>query len=73
MDTIDQDWLRGFDAAMKHFFAIDHNDAGMGEEQLSRYAELPPREAALAFGEKFDLDRADIYRALHKNVEGDWF
>lgn len=73
MSSIDQDWLRRFDAAMKHFFAIDHTDVGMDDEQLLRFADLTPRDAALAFGEKFDLDRADIYWALPKSIEGDLF
>lgn len=42
-----------------HLFAIDHNDAGMDETLLDCYADLPPREAALAFGSDYDLERDD--------------
>ena len=45
---------------MKELFAIDHDDAGMSEEVLLRYADLEPREAALQFGEDYDLQRVDI-------------
>ena len=40
---------------MQALFAIDHKDAGMDDVLLLRYADLPPREAALAFGEAYDL------------------
>lgn len=60
MSTIDPDWLREFDAAMKRLFAIDHDDAGLDEEVLLRYADLIPREAALQYGEDYDLQRVDI-------------
>ena len=55
-------WLHDFDVAMKSFFAIDHNDAGLGDNELARYADLSAREAALQFGEDYDLQR----------VDGDW-
>ncbi len=60
MSTIDPDWLREFDAAMKKLLAIDHDDAGLDEEVLLRYADLIPREAALQYGEDYDLQRVDI-------------
>ena len=60
MGKINQEWLQGFDAAMKKYFAIDHADAGMGDEQLSRYADLPSDQAALAYGEDYDLIRFDM-------------
>jgi len=60
VSTICPDWLREFDAAMKQLFSIDHDDAGMDEEVLSRYADLSPREAALVFGEDYELQRTDI-------------
>lgn len=60
VSMISSDWLHEFDAAMKRLFAIDHDDAGMNEEVLSRYADLLPREAALQFGEDYDLRRVDI-------------
>lgn len=55
MDT----WLAAFDRALKRHYAIDHVDAGMDEAHLSRYRDLPPHEAALTFGEDYDLDRVD--------------
>ncbi|MGV8942631.1 hypothetical protein [Thermomonas sp.] len=60
MSAIDRNWLSGLDDAMKLFFAIDHDDAGMSEDVLLRYADLPPREAALQFGEDYDLPRIHI-------------
>jgi hypothetical protein len=56
---IDEEWLKAFDEAMLGLFAIDHIDAGMDEFLLGCYADLPPREAALAFGDDYDLDRDD--------------
>jgi len=56
---IDREWLKAFDEAMLGLFAIDHSDAGMDECLLGCYADLPPREAALAFGDDYDLDRDD--------------
>ena len=60
MITVDSSWLSKLDDAMKMLFAIDHDDAGMSEEVLLRYSDLPPREAALQFGEDYDLQRIDI-------------
>lgn len=59
-NIIDPIWLRDFDVAMKLFFAINHIDAGLGECELARYADLPARKAALQFGEDYDLQRVDI-------------
>ena len=59
MTKIDSEWLRAFDEALLALFAIDHSDAGMDEFLLGCYADLPPRDAALAFGEDYDLDRDD--------------
>lgn len=59
MTYIDTLWLADFDNALLGYFAIDHSDAGMDRRLLSRYACMPPMEAALAFGNDFDLDRAD--------------
>ncbi|HEL3176355.1 TPA: hypothetical protein UME34_003002 [Stenotrophomonas maltophilia] len=39
--------------------AAYHCDVGMDEYLLGRYADLPPREAALAFGSDYHLDRDD--------------
>jgi len=61
MNRIDADWLRKFDEAMLCFFAIDHADAGMDERELSWYADLPPDDAALAYGQDFDLSRVDTF------------
>lgn len=57
---VDPNWLREFDSEMKRLFAIDHSEAGMGSKELSRYSDMPPREAALCFGEDYDLQRTDI-------------
>jgi hypothetical protein len=61
MNRIDVDWLRVFDEAMVCYFAIDHADAGMDERELSWYADLPPDDAALAYGQDFDLCRIDTF------------
>ena len=61
MSTIDKEWLAQFDAAMKRFFAIDHAEAGLEEAQLQWYADLPPREAALRFGEDYDVPLVDVW------------
>ncbi|WP_202908078.1 hypothetical protein [Stenotrophomonas maltophilia] len=59
MTTIDTAWLGAFDEELLYLFAIDHCDAGIDEYLLGRYADLPPREAALAFGSDYDLERDD--------------
>ena len=59
MTTIDTAWLEAFDKELLYLFAIDHSDAGMDEYLLGCYADLPPREAALAFGSDYDLERDD--------------
>lgn len=56
---IDPTWLEAFDKELLHLFAIDHSDAGMDEYLLGCYADLPPRDAALAFGSDYDLERDD--------------
>lgn len=55
MDT----WTHEFDANLKRYYAIDHVDAGLSEQDLARYRDLTPQEAALAFGQDYDLDRVD--------------
>ncbi|MGH8039321.1 MAG: hypothetical protein ACREPD_16405 [Stenotrophomonas sp.] len=65
MERIDSDWLRTFDEAMLSFFAIDHAEAGMDEKELSWYVDLPPEEAALAYGTDFDLCRIDTLWSSH--------
>ncbi|MDY0956112.1 hypothetical protein SOM22_16155 [Stenotrophomonas rhizophila] len=49
--------LEAFDEAMLGFFAIDHADAGTDRFLLECYADLPAKEAALAFGEDYELAR----------------
>jgi hypothetical protein len=61
MNRIDADWLREFDEAMLGSFAIDHAEAGMDERELSWYADLPAKEAALAYGQDFGLCRVDTF------------
>lgn len=62
MAEIDPEWLKAFDEAMVGFFAIDHADAGMDEKELGWYADLPAKDAALAYGQDFDLCRVDTFR-----------
>lgn len=59
MTTLDPVWLKAFDKELLHLFAIDHLDAGMDECLLGCYADLAPREAALALGSDYDLKRGD--------------
>lgn len=61
MGQIDSDWLREFDVAMLSFFAIDHAEAGMDDKELGWYADLPAKDAALAYGQDFDLCRVDTF------------
>lgn len=61
MYRIDSAWLEDFDEAMFGFFAIDHADAGMDQLLLECYSDLPAREAALAFGEDYELCRVDTF------------
>lgn len=56
---MDDNWLHQFDAFLKRFFGIDHFDAGLDLTQMMRYADLKPEEAALTFGQDYDLDRID--------------
>ena len=59
MNQVPAEWLREFDAAMRRFYLIDHEMAGMEEADLLLYADLPPEEAALGYGEDYDLQRMD--------------
>ena len=61
---IDQAWLRDSDASLKSMLAIDHKDAGLGEIELMRYADLPARDAALQFGEDYELTRIEHWMGL---------
>lgn len=62
MVCIDGKWLREFDVALQAYLAINRHDAGITDEIAIRYADLPAREAALAFGEDYELQRVDIDR-----------
>lgn len=44
---------------MVAFFAIDHADEGTRADEISRYADLSPRDAALTYGVDYDLFRVD--------------
>ncbi len=61
MNRIDSEWLQAFDDAMLSFFAIDRADAGMDQFLPECDADLQPREAALAFGEDYELCRVDTF------------
>lgn len=50
-------WLAAFDEHLLSLFGINHIDAGLDDEQLLRYTDLEPREAALVYGEDYDLDK----------------
>lgn len=54
---VSDSWLASFDHHLMKFFGINHVDAGMDEEVLLRYTDLEPREAALVYGEDYDLDK----------------
>jgi hypothetical protein len=60
MRLIHAEWLRAFDANVKQLLGIDRRDVGLSDEQLSRCADLLPRDAALQFGEDYDVQRVDI-------------
>lgn len=59
MTKIDPAWLEALDKELLHLFAIDHRDAGMDDYLLGCYADLTPRQAALAFDSDYDLERDD--------------
>ena len=59
MTTITATWRDAFNAALQSHFAITIGDAGLTDTELSRYADLEPKEAALQFGDDYDLDRVD--------------
>ncbi len=52
-------WLSDFEGFMKQFWGMDSRDAGMDAQQISHYRDLDPKEAALIFGDDYDLDRID--------------
>ncbi len=59
MTSINAQWRNGFNTALQSHFAITIGDAGLTDTELSRYADLEPKAAALQFGEDYDLDRVD--------------
>ena len=59
MTTITATWRDAFNAALQSHFAITTDDAGLTDTELSRYADLEPKAAALKFGEDYELDRVD--------------
>ncbi|HHA2447639.1 TPA: hypothetical protein ACOEBD_003486 [Stenotrophomonas maltophilia] len=59
MTTITATWRDAFNAALQSHFAITIEDAGLSDAELARYVDLEPKEAALQFGEDYDLDRID--------------
>lgn len=59
MTVLDPVWLKTFDTEMVREFGIDHSDAGLDVQTLLSYADLPPSEAALAFGRDHDLEFDD--------------
>lgn len=60
MTIITASWRDAFNAALQAHFAITIGDAGLTDTELSRYADLEPKKAALQFGEDYDLDRVDL-------------
>lgn len=60
MQDIDPKWLHDFDDALRKHLALDRAGAGITDEVLARYADLPPRDAVLQYGEDYDLQRTDL-------------
>lgn len=60
MTIITASWRDAFNASLQAHFAITIGDAGLTDTELSRYADLEPKAAALQFGEEYDLDRVDL-------------
>lgn len=56
-------WKRRVDALMKRDYAIDTDDAGLGDEEVARFFADgdTPEEFVSWFAEKYDLDRRDSY------------
>ena len=52
-------WTNDFGIFLKAYFGMSIHDAGLSESELDRYRDLTPSEAALTFGESYDLDRID--------------
>jgi len=60
MTPIDAEWLEDFDHALLSLFAITRREAGINTYLLGCYADLEPREAAMAYGNDYDLDRTPL-------------
>ena len=52
-------WIKSFDQYMIKFFGVNHIDLGADEDELAYYSNLEPKEAALAYGDDYDLSRVD--------------
>jgi len=52
-------WLDTFDTELKRLFGVRLDDVDANETTLAYFADLPPHEAALAFGNDYDLERDD--------------
>jgi hypothetical protein len=59
MSDLDALWLVEFDKALQENLAITRHDAGLTDDVVRRYADLPPVEAALLYGEDYDLQRVN--------------
>lgn len=60
MAELDENWLIAFEAALWLHFYLDRQDAGVCDEVALRYADLPPREAAFAYADGYDIQRVDV-------------
>jgi len=60
MTPIDADWLEDFDHALLSLFATTRREAGINAYLLGCYADLEPREAAMAYGNDYDLARTPL-------------
>lgn len=60
MVDFDKKWLQEFDESLRKCLAIDRCGAGISDAVVSRYADMPPRDAALQYGEDYDLQRIDL-------------
>lgn len=59
MNTIDADWLEELNDAMRSLFALKAQDPELDLRLLISYYDLEPREAAVAIGNDYDLDRSE--------------
>lgn len=60
MNRLDHGWLAAFEASLWKHFCLDRVGAGICDEVASRYADLPPREAAFVFADDYDVPRVDL-------------